>query len=128
VSAAVGAVTFAIIHYQLLRTTEEARSGTTLAMTIVSITIVALNLGEHPGRWRLLPLVLLGLGLAVVEAPALRNWFNLATQTRGGAITIVLTAAAGSLVIAAVDLFLRRQHNHSAAKQVDHDVVVHGVA
>jgi len=110
VSAAVGATVFAIIHYQLNRTTLEARSGTTLAMTAVSITIVALNLGPQPGKWRALPVLLLGLGLLVVKITALRNWFSLETQTRGGAVVIVAAAVIGSIVITAVDLIVRRRH------------------
>jgi cation-transporting ATPase E len=113
-SAAVGATVFAVIHYQLGRPTIEARSGTTLAMTAISLTIVALNLGEQPRAWRLLPISLLGLGILVVQVPALREWFSLETQTLGGAITIVITAAAGSALIALGDLYVRRRHAHTA--------------
>lgn len=113
-SAAVGATVFAVIHYQLHRPTIEARSGTTLAMTAISLTIVGLNLGEHPGKWRLLPVTLLALGLLVVKVAALRNWFSLETQTRGGAITIILTAAAGSTLIVLGDLFVRRRQHPQA--------------
>lgn len=109
-SAAVGATVFAIIHYQLHRPTIEARSGTTLAMTAISLTIVGLNLGEHPGKWRLLPVTLLALGLLVVKVSGLRSWFSLETQTLGGAVTIILTAAAGSVLIVVGDLYVRRRH------------------
>ena len=112
VSAAVGASVFAIIKYQLHRTTLEARSGTTLAMTAISITIVALNLGPTPGKWRLLPVLLLGLGLLVVKVTALRDWFSLETQTLGGAVVIIAASILGSLVITVVDLFIRRQYEH----------------
>jgi cation-transporting ATPase E len=111
VSAGVGASVFAIIHYQLHRTTAEARSGTTLALTLVSLTIVALNLGSHPGKWRALPVSLVALGLMIIGIPALRTWFSIETQTRGGGITIVLAAAAGSALITAIDLFVRRRHH-----------------
>jgi len=113
-SAAVGATVFAIIHYQLHRPTIEARSGTTLAMTAISLTIVGLNLGEHPGKWRLLPVTLLGLGLLVVKVEGLRSWFSLETQTLGGAITIIVTAGVGSALIVLGDLFVRRRHRHTA--------------
>ena len=111
VSAGVGAATFAIIHYALNRTTAEARSGTTLAMTAISLTVVALNLGENPGRWRWMPVALLSAGLLIVKIAPLRSWFSLETQTRGGGFTILIAAAAGSALIAAIDLAVRRRHN-----------------
>ena len=111
VSAGVGAATFAIIHYALNRTTAEARSGTTLAMTAISLTVVALNLGENPGRWRWMPVALLSAGLLIVKIAPLRSWFSLETQTRGGGFTILIAAATGSALIAAIDLAVRRRHN-----------------
>jgi cation-transporting ATPase E len=111
VSAGVGAATFSIIHYALNRSTAEARSGTTLAMTAISLTVVALNLGENPGRWRWMPVALLSAGLLIVRIAPLRSWFSLETQTRGGGFTILIAAAAGSALIAAMDLAVRRRHN-----------------
>ena len=110
VSAGVGASVFAIIHYQLHRSTAEARSGTTLALTLISLAIVALNLGGHPGKWRWMPVLLVCLGLVIVSIKPLREWYSLETQTLGGAITLLLAAAAGAALITAIDLFVRRRH------------------
>ena len=111
VSAGVGASVFAIIHYQLHRTTAEARSGTTLALTLISLAIVALNLGGHPGKWRWMPVLLVLCGLGIVSIKPLREWFSLETQTLGGAITLLLAAAIGAALITAIDLFVRRRHH-----------------
>jgi hypothetical protein len=76
-----------------------------------ALTVVALNLGENPGRWRWMPVALLSAGLLIVKIAPLRSWFSLETQTRGGGFTILIAAAAGSALIAAIDLAVRRRHN-----------------
>lgn len=112
VSAAAGATAFSIVHYALGRSTAEARSATTLTITAISLTIVWLNLGARPGRWRLLPPGLLLLGVVAVVFRPIRTWFSLEPQTRGGGVTIMLTALAASLVIVVVELIARRNSTH----------------
>ena len=112
VSAAAGATAFSIVHYALGRSTAEARSATTLTITAISLTIVSLNLGAQPGRWRLLPPGLLLLGVVAVVVRPIRTWFSLEPQTRGGGVTIVLTALAASLLITVVELVARRNSSH----------------
>jgi magnesium-transporting ATPase (P-type) len=107
-SAIAGASVFAIVHYSLHRSTSEARSATTLTITAVSLGIVACNLGEAPGRWRLLPPGLLALGTLAVVVPVARHWFSLVPQTRGGSLTIGAAALIGWATVALVDTAARR--------------------
>lgn len=112
VSAAAGAAVFSIVHYSLGRPTTEARSATTLAITAISLTIVALNLGPRPGLWRALPPALLLLGVGAVVIQPIREWFSLETQTRGGGVTVVIAALAASALITVIELVARRSSAH----------------